>query len=156
MRASGLLLLFAVIPVLCNQLAVPTKDRFRTSNPGNLLEHRPAEDLAFDGQAPPLLFSEQDSLLPNFLPKYPIFDEEIFDHILLLTINPAGENQQQQLPGLKENLHFFLRICCEILQHPASPTASQALYWTPPARVASGSFCNDLRHGVVFSPYARK
>jgi hypothetical protein len=88
-----------------------------------------------------------EAVMRMLLSKYPIFDQEIFDRILLLTIYPTSENQEQQLPWLQENLHFFLRICSESLQHPASPTACQASHFIPSTSLASGSFCNYLRRG---------
>jgi len=128
MRPSGLLLLFAVILVLCNQPPLPQNDRFQTSNSGNPLDHLPAEDLAFDGQAPPLLSGEPDSLLHNYLPKYQIFAEEIFDHTLLLKIYPADENQEQRLPWLQKTFTFssgFAVRFCSIRHY--QPLASQIL-----------------------------
>jgi hypothetical protein len=73
---------------------MPAKDRFRGDDRGNRLNHLPAKDLAFDGQQAPLFVAKQDSFPPNLLAKYPIFSQKVFDHILLLTIYPAGENQE--------------------------------------------------------------
>jgi hypothetical protein len=74
---------------------MPAKNRFRSYNPSDLLEHLPTEDLAFDGKAAPLFFIQQDSSFPQLLPQHTIFNQELFDPILLPTIDPASENQKQ-------------------------------------------------------------
>ena len=94
-RPSGLLSSFAVIPMSCDQLAMPAKNRFRRYDPCNLLEHLPTEDLPFDGKAAPLFVVQQDSPFPKLLPQHPVFDQEILDRILLATIDPASENQKR-------------------------------------------------------------
>ena len=90
--------------------------------------------------------SALDSLLPDFMPKDPIFQEEIFDHILLLTIDPASEDQEQQLPGLQGHLHCFLRICSENLQNPAKPTRCQASVHAT-SLLGKQLYSNHLLHG---------
>ena len=72
---------------------------------GYLLKHFPPEDLAFDSQAPPLVVAEQDSVLPELLSENPILRQEILDGVLLSAIDPAGQDQKQQLPRLKQCLH---------------------------------------------------
>jgi hypothetical protein len=90
------------------------------------------------------LVIEQDSSVPKSLSKYPIFNREVFDHILLLTIDAAGENQKQQLPRLQDSLHFCLRIYSENLQHPASQIIRQASFSPSPTASANGSLNNGL------------
>jgi hypothetical protein len=84
---------------------MPPENRIRSHDGGQLLEHLPPEDLAFDGQAPPLVVVEQDSVLSELLSEDPILRQEVFDGVLLSTIDPAGEDQEQQLPWLKLRLH---------------------------------------------------
>ena len=64
-----------------------------------------AEQLSLDRQSSSLVVIEQDSLLAVFLAQNLIFGSEIRDHILLLPIHPARENEKVQLPRLKNELH---------------------------------------------------
>jgi hypothetical protein len=84
---------------------MPPENRIRSHDRGQLLEHLPPEDLAFDGQAPPLVVVEQDSVLSERLSEDPILRQEVLDGVLLSAIDPAGEDQEQQLPWLKLRLH---------------------------------------------------
>jgi hypothetical protein len=34
-----------------------------------------------------------------------VFGSQILDHLLLLAIDPAGEDEQQELPGLEDEVH---------------------------------------------------
>jgi hypothetical protein len=71
---------------------MPAQNRFRSDDCGELCKHLPAQDLSLNSQPAPLLVSEQDSFLANSLAKHPIFGQKVFDHILLTTIHPAGED----------------------------------------------------------------
>jgi hypothetical protein len=86
--------------VLGDEFAMPAQDRVRSNDPGQLPEHLPPEDLAFDSQAPPLVVAEQDSLLPELLSEHAILGQDIFEGVLLSAIDPAGQDQEQQLPWL--------------------------------------------------------
>ena len=85
--------------------AMPPENRIRSHDGGQLLEHLPPEDLAFDGQAPPLLVAEQNSVLPELLSEDPILRQEVLDGVLFSAIDPAGEDQEQELPWLQLCLH---------------------------------------------------
>ena len=54
-------------------------------------ESLPAKDLAFDRQSTPLVVVKQDPFLAELLFEYLVFCAQILDHFLLLTIDPAGE-----------------------------------------------------------------
>ena len=95
----------AVVPVPGNEFAMPAENRIRSHDGGQLLKHLPPEDLAFDGQPPPLVVVEQDSVLPELLSENPILRQEVLDGVLLSAIDPAGQDQEQQLPRLKQCLH---------------------------------------------------
>jgi hypothetical protein len=47
----------------------------------------------------------KDSFLSELLSEDPILRKEIFDGLLLSAIDPAGEDQEQQMPWLKLGLH---------------------------------------------------
>jgi hypothetical protein len=87
---------------------MPAEDRFRSHDPGQLIEHLPPEDLAFDRQSAALVVVEQNPFLPELLPEYPVLRAKVCDGILLPAVDPAGEDQKEQLPGLQRGLHGFL------------------------------------------------
>jgi len=84
-----------------NEFAMPAEDRIRSHDGGQLLEHLAPEDLAFDGQAPALVVVKEDSLLPELLSEDPILRYEVLNSVLLSTIDPACQDQEQELPRLK-------------------------------------------------------
>ena len=86
--------LLAVIPVPGDELAVPTENRIRSHNRGELLEHLAAEDLSFDGEPPSLVIVEEYPFLPELLLENVILRKEVLNGILLPTIDPAGKDQE--------------------------------------------------------------
>jgi hypothetical protein len=57
-----------------------------------------SQDFAFDGQAAALVIVEQDPFLAEFFLEDLVFGAEVFDELLLLVVDPAGENGNQKLP----------------------------------------------------------
>ena len=55
----------AVVPVPGNEFAMPTEDRIRSNDGGQLLKRFAPEDLAFEGQTPTLAIVKEDPLLPR-------------------------------------------------------------------------------------------
>ena len=56
------------------------------------------EDLAFDGEPASLAVVEEYSFLSTLLPEYPILSDKVYEGILLPTIDPAGEDEEQRVP----------------------------------------------------------
>ena len=69
------------------------------------LEQLPPEDLAFDRQTAPLGIIEQDAFLAELLSEHAILGSKILDDFLFSMFAPAGQNQEQQLPGLQKRLY---------------------------------------------------
>jgi hypothetical protein len=74
-------------------------------NLGRLIEHLASENFAYDGQAPTLVVIKKDPFLPELLSEDLILCYEVLDSILLATIDPAHEDQEQKLPRLKLRVH---------------------------------------------------
>ena len=55
--------------------------------------------------APALVVVKEDSLLPELLSEDPILRYEVLDSVLLSAIDPAREDQEQELPWLKLRFH---------------------------------------------------
>ena len=84
---------------------MPAENRIWSRDVGQMLEHLPSENPAFDGQAPPLVVVEQDSALSELLSQNSILGKEVLDGVLLSAVDPAGEDQKQQMPRLKLRPH---------------------------------------------------
>ena len=56
------------------------------------------EDLAFDGEPASLAVVEENSFLSRLLPEYLILSEEVLEGVLLPAIEPAAEDEEQQVP----------------------------------------------------------
>ena len=84
-----------------------------TSWPGSISRLSRPEDLAFDSQRPALVVVEQDSFLSKLIPEYLILSDEVLEGVLLPAIDPAGEDEQQQVP---------FKSCTEPYQCPGQDT----------------------------------
>ena len=93
---------------------MPAENRFWGRDVGQMLEHLPSENPAFDGQAPPLVVVEQDSALSELLSQNSILGKEVLDGVLLSAVDPAGEDQEQQMPRLKLRPHVSPGCVVEI------------------------------------------
>jgi hypothetical protein len=51
---------------------MPTEDRIRSNDGGQLLKRFAPEDLAFEGQTPTLVIVKEDPLLPEFRSEDPV------------------------------------------------------------------------------------
>jgi hypothetical protein len=84
---------------------MPAKDGFGSHDGGESVEHLAAEDLAFDGEPASLAVVEEYSFLSKLLPEYLILSDEVLEGVLLPAIDPAGEDEEQQVPWLKLRFH---------------------------------------------------
>jgi hypothetical protein len=89
-RASNFLAPVAVVPFLCNKLAMPAQDRVWRNNVGDLSEHLAPDDLPFDSQASPLVVVEPDALLAVCFSQDLILGPQVLNDLLLLPVDPAG------------------------------------------------------------------
>jgi hypothetical protein len=78
---------------------------------GKLVEHFAAEGFTFDGEPPSLVIVKELSFLSELLPENAILRQEIFGGILLPSLDPAGEDQEQQLPWLQKSFHVPPDAC---------------------------------------------
>ncbi len=69
-------------------------------SPLALFEHLSAKDLAFHRKSAALIVVQQNSFLAELLLEHFVFRAEVFDHLLLLTVDPASKDHQHQLPRL--------------------------------------------------------
>ena len=84
---------------------MPPENRLRSHDGGQLLEHLPPEDVAFDSQPAGPVVVEQDSPLSELLSEDSILRRGVHDGVRLSAVDPAGEDQELQTPLLKLGLH---------------------------------------------------
>jgi len=60
----------------------------------------------FDGKAAPLVIGKQDASLAEFFFQPLVLGAQVFEDFLLMPVDPAGEDQEQQLPRLQNRLHI--------------------------------------------------
>jgi integrase/recombinase XerD len=76
-------------------LAMPTKKSVGGHNRADFLECLAAQYLSFNGQAAPLVISEQDAFLAELFFQYLVFSPQVLDNILLMAINPTRDNEEE-------------------------------------------------------------
>ena len=74
---------------------MPTKQGVGGHNRADFLEGLAAQNLSFDGQAAPLVIIEQDAFLAELLFQYLVFSPQVLDNILLMTINPTRDDEEE-------------------------------------------------------------
>lgn len=84
---------------------MPAQNRVRREQCAEFFESLATEDLGFDSETTPLVVAEQDPLLAKFLFEDLVFRSQVFDHFLLLAIDPTGEDGESELPGLENESH---------------------------------------------------
>ena len=84
---------------------MPTQNRVRCEQRTKFLESLATEDFACDCQASSLVVIEQDPLFVELLFEHLVFGSQILDHFLLLAVDPTGEDDDVELPRLKNEIH---------------------------------------------------
>src|ERR1035441_4102055 len=101
--------LVAMVPLLRHQLPMPAQNGVRREQRTDLVQELATQDLAFDGQAAPLIVVEQDPFLAHLLSEHLVFRAQILDPFLLLVVDPPRENGQQKVPRLDNERHYRTR-----------------------------------------------
>ena len=84
---------------------MPTQNRIGCEPDAEPFELLSAKDLPFDDQSSALVIVEQDAFLAEFLLENCVFAAQIFNHMLLLAIDPAGKCCNQQMSRLQNYIH---------------------------------------------------
>ena len=94
-RTAGTSLLRAVV-LVGDQKPVPAQDRVRCHDAGDVRETLPSEGLPFHGESPPLIVGEANASRAVCRAEDPVLLQQVLDDVLLLSIDPAGEQQEQE------------------------------------------------------------
>jgi hypothetical protein len=84
---------------------MPKQNGIWSDQATNLLEYPSPEDLAFDGEAASLVVFQQKALLAEPFFEYLIFGSQVLDDVLLVVMGPVLQTDQQQVPGLEDEIH---------------------------------------------------
>ena len=97
--------MIAVVPLASDVHPVTTKDRLGCEESTDLFAHSATQNLAFYRQVPALVIGKHGPFLAEFFFEQPVLGSQILDDLLLLTIHPAGEDDQQNLPSREGKVH---------------------------------------------------
>ena len=87
---------------------VPSQNRFRSNDTRQLTQASKSPYVSFDRQPPTLVIVQENPLLPDNLPQDKVLSSQVFDRFLLISVNPARNPDQQELPGLQNELRHDL------------------------------------------------
>jgi hypothetical protein len=71
----------------------------------DFLQSLAAKHFPFDGPSPPLIVVEQDPFRTVQFLEDSVFGAQVLDGFLLLVVDPAGQDGEEELPGFKEEIH---------------------------------------------------
>ena len=84
---------------------MPSKNRVGCKQRADFFKQFVAQDLTFDGQATSLIVGQQNSFLANLFLENLILGTKVIDDDLLLAIDPAGQDDETQLPRPQNEVH---------------------------------------------------
>ena len=84
----------AAIVLGCDEVAVPTQQRSGCGNGRNLGQHLAAQSLSLDGEPAPVVVREPETLAPKPGSEHTVLLSQVINHILLLAVDPASQNEQ--------------------------------------------------------------
>jgi len=96
----------AVVPFLPDEPTLPTKDRVRRNDCRQLHHGLAAQSLALDGQYAPLVIGKQNPFPAHLVQERLDLGVLELDDLLLLSVDPAGEDEEEELPGLEDEIHW--------------------------------------------------
>jgi len=138
------------VPLGGHQLAMPAKNRIRRDDGGDFLQSLSSQRSALDCQTAALVVAERDAFAAvSFLEHLGLGQEEI-DRRLLLAVEPAGQDDHEQLPRLQDEVHAATAVGvgqCDRIED------LRGLSIGPDGHLSvgfSGSWGQDLRFGGVF------
>ena len=88
-----------------DQEPVPAQDRIRCHNAGDIRETLLTEGLPFHGESTPLIVSEANGPRAVYRAEDPVLLEQVLDEVLRLSIDPAGEQQEQEGEWGRQPIH---------------------------------------------------
>ncbi len=91
----------AVVPLPRNQPPVPGQDRVRSDDRRHVAQELSTERLAFHREPSSLVIGEAETLATELAFEDAVLLDEVINDILLVTVDPAGDGDQKELPRMK-------------------------------------------------------
>jgi hypothetical protein len=96
----------AAIVLQGNQLSVPSQQRFRRDDGGNLFQQLAAEPLRFSCKTSPLVIIEPHPPRADLFSKDAILLDKVFDNGLLMLAHPASDRHDQKRERIQTCSHY--------------------------------------------------
>ncbi len=93
---------------------MPAQDRVGRHDGRDLFQQLTTEYFSLHRQPPPLVIIQENALFTELLPQDLILGAEVFNRRLLPPIDPASQNDQQQLPGMQNKTHCAEPWCLSL------------------------------------------
>ena len=97
--------LLRAIVLVGDQEPIPAQDGIRCHDTGDLSETTSSEDLAFHGQSALLVVGEANASRAVCRAQDPVLLQQVLDDVLLLSIDPAGEEQEEEGERGRQSIH---------------------------------------------------
>ncbi len=94
-----------MIPLACDEFSVLAQERIGPDDSGQSAESFATEDPTLNGQTSTLVVIEQDSTLAEVFSQHLILSQQILDRVLLVSVDPTGQDEKKELPGLEHEVH---------------------------------------------------
>ena len=104
--------LLRAVVLVGDQEPVPAQDRIRCHDAGDVRETLPSEGLPFHGESAPLVVGEANASRAVCRAEDPVLLQQVLDDVLLLSIDPAGEQQEQEGERGRQPIHW--RQCTQV------------------------------------------
>ena len=132
-----------------NQVAIPAQDSVRRQQAGDLLEPFPAKHLAPRCEPSALIICEPQPAATHLLAQNSILFFEVVDHLELLPIDPAGEQQEQELQRLAGHVEPSHGATLERIRRDSFQLVRRNAFKSRPLRSILFRHRTRLRHSAL-------
>ena len=84
---------------------MPAQESVGSDDRGQLVEGFAAQRLALEGQASALVIIQENATLAELFSQHLILSQQILDRVLLMSVDPTGQDEKQELPGREHEVH---------------------------------------------------
>jgi hypothetical protein len=85
---------------------MPTQDGIGANDCRDFHQRFATQYFPLDGQTPALIIAKQNPFLTEFFSEHFIFGLQIINNILLFAVDPPGQDEEEQLPRLQNEVHI--------------------------------------------------
>ena len=96
-RWSARTTVFAAVVLGRNEVAIPAQKRIGCEHGANLGQRFSTQSFGLDGESAALFVREPESFAAKLCSEHTVFFSDVFDHGLLIAVDPASQAVQQEL-----------------------------------------------------------